>query len=124
MALHTPPIGDPSASLGGRVWHWRGGNMELGDGASPSGSGASFSLTDDLVTQLLLSRGVAREDLARHRAPSLRNFLPDPSIFHDMDKAAGRLADAIAASEVVTIYGDYDVDGATSAALMIRLLFE
>ncbi len=122
MALHTPPIGDPSASLGGRVWHWRGGNMELGDGASPSGSGASFSLTDDLVTQLLLSRGVAREDLARHRAPSLRNFLPDPSIFHDMDKAAGRLADAIAASEVVTIYGDYDVDGATSAALMIRLL--
>ena len=118
MALHTPPIGDPAASLGGRIWQWRGGNMEMDGGAS----GGDHSLEDDLVTQLLLSRGVARDDLARHRAPALRNFLPDPSIFHDMDKAAARLADAIAARETVTIYGDYDVDGATSAALMIRLL--
>ncbi len=125
MALHTPPIGDPTASLGGRIWQWRGGNMDMGaieiGGAA---KGTSFTLEDDLVTQLLLSRGVARDDLARQRAPSLRNFLPDPSIFHDMDKAAERLADAIAAGETVTVYGDYDVDGATSAALMIRLLRE
>jgi hypothetical protein len=43
---------------------------------------------DDLVTQILLSRGVPREDLARHRAPTLRAFLPDPSVFADMDRAA------------------------------------
>ena len=48
--------------------------------------------------------------------------MPDPSLFRDMDKAAERLADAVEAGEPVTIFGDYDVDGATSAALLIRLL--
>ena len=48
--------------------------------------------------------------------------MPDPSIFRDMDRAAARLADAVEAGEPVTIFGDYDVDGATSAALLIRLL--
>lgn len=77
---------------------------------------------DDVVTQLLLSRGVPREDLERHRTPSLRAFLPDPSEFRDMDAAAERLAQAVLTGETVTIYGDYDVDGATSAALLILLL--
>ena len=84
--------------------------------------GSSASLDHDLVTQLLLARGVAPDDIERHRNPSLRAFLPDPSIFQDMDKAAARLADAVIANEAITVYGDYDVDGATSAALMIRLL--
>jgi len=79
------------------------------------------SLEDDIVTQLLLARGVAREDLARHRSPTLREFMPDPSVFNDMDLAADRIAEAILARETVTVYGDYDVDGATSAALLIRL---
>jgi len=79
-------------------------------------------LQDDLVTQILLSRGVPREDLDRQRAPTLRAFLPDPSAFQDMDKAARRLADAIERREAITVYGDYDVDGATSAALLIRLI--
>src|SRR3546814_4817362 len=48
--------------------------------------------------------------------------MPDPSIFRDMDAAAARLADAVEAREAVTIFGDYDVDGATSAALLVRLL--
>ena len=48
--------------------------------------------------------------------------MPDPSIFRDMDRAAGRLADAVQAGEQVAIFGDYDVDGATSAALMVRVL--
>ncbi len=81
-------------------------------------------VTDDIVTQLLLSRGVPREDLDRHRNPSLRAFLPDPSEFRDMDAAAERLAQAVLTNETVTIYGDYDVDGATSAALLILLLRE
>ncbi len=79
-------------------------------------------LEEDLVTQLLLSRGVAREDLERHRSPTLRSFLPDPSEFRDMDIAAERLVQAVMTGEAVTIYGDYDVDGATSAALLVRLL--
>jgi len=48
--------------------------------------------------------------------------MPDPSVFADMDVAAARLADAVERREQVTVYGDYDVDGATSAALLIRLL--
>lgn len=88
--------------------------MDIGD--------ADSGLDVDIVTQLLLSRGVPREDIERHRSPSLRAFLPDPSQFRDMDAAAERLAQAILTRETVTIYGDYDVDGATSAALLIRLL--
>ena len=86
-----------------------------------AGSPARGDLGDDIVTQLLLARGVAREDLARHRTPTLREFLPDPSSFRDMDAAAHRLAQAVLGNETVTIYGDYDVDGATSAALLIGL---
>ncbi len=84
--------------------------------------GRSQTLGDDIVRQLLLSRGVAAEDIERHRQPTLRNFLPDPSLFRDMDVAADRIAQAVLAGETITIYGDYDVDGATSSALLIRLL--
>ena len=103
-------------SLSGRAWRWRGGNCGEVDG-SPSAGGL-----DDLVTQLLLARGVPRDDLARHKAPTLRAFLPNPSLLRDMDTAATRLARAVTSGEQVTIYGDYDVDGATSAALLIRVL--
>jgi len=93
-------------SITGQAWRWRGAGGE----------------TDDLVTQLLLARGCPPEELEAHRSPTIRSFMPDPSIFQDMDKAAERLADAVIAGEQVTIFGDYDVDGATSAALLIRLL--
>ena len=102
------------SSLSGRRWQWRGGNMDVTGGAA--------GLEADIVTQLLLARGVERGDLARHRNPTLRDFLPDPSELRDMDAAADRLAQAVMTGETVTIYGDYDVDGATSAALLVRLL--
>lgn len=94
------------------------------DLASDAAGGTAAGLEDDIVTQLLLARGVEREDLARHRTPNLRSFLPDPSDFRDMDAAADRLTQAVLSNETVTVYGDYDVDGATSAALLIRLLRE
>ena len=100
-------------SITGQNWQWRSGDVDARDpGFQP----------DDLVTQLLLARGVPRDDIERHREPTIRGFMPDPSIFRDMDCAAERLADAVEALEAVTIYGDYDVDGATSAALLIRIL--
>lgn len=102
-------------SVTGQSWKWRSGDVDARDpGFQP----------DDLVTQLLLARGVHRDDIERHREPTIRGFMPDPSIFRDMDRAAERLADAVEAREAVTIYGDYDVDGATSAALLIRLLHD
>ncbi len=102
-----------SRSILGQPWRWRGSAGEGLDGGFRP---------DDLVDQLLLARGIRREELERHRAPTLRAFMPDPSIFRDMDSAAERLADAVEAREPVTVFGDYDVDGATSAALLIRLL--
>jgi single-stranded-DNA-specific exonuclease len=118
MTSLTHPVFGIEHSLSGKAWRWRGGNMDLSTGSL----GGSGGLEDDIVTQLLLSRGVTRDDLERNRTPSLRAFLPDPSEFRDMDAAAERLAQAVLTGESVTVYGDYDVDGATSAALLIRLL--
>ena len=96
-------------SIAGQPWRWR-------RAAEPAIG------MDTLVDELLLARGVAREDLARHREPRIRDFLPDPSCFKDMDKGAKRLADAVQGDESIAIFGDYDVDGATSAALLVLLL--
>ena len=114
MASSVTSLFGIDMSLSGKCWRWRGGNMDL----TGNGSG----LQDDLVAQILMARGVARDDLERQRTPSLRSFLPDPSVFRDMDRAAERLAQAVLSNEAVTVYGDYDVDGATSAALLILLL--
>ena len=108
------PVTAITRSLSGLAWRWRGGNMDLTSGG--------FGQLDSLVDQLLMARGVERHDLERHRRPTLRDFLPDPSIFNDMDAAAQRFADAITKGEAIAVYGDYDVDGATSAALLIRFL--
>jgi len=96
-------------SITGQPWRWR---REAEPGLE----------MDALVDELLLARGVAREDLAHHREPKIRDFLPDPSVFQDMDKGANRLADAVQSGETIAIFGDYDVDGATSAALLVLLL--
>jgi len=96
-------------SVTGQPWRWRRSNEPA-------------SGMDELLDELLLARGVERGDLARHRDPRIRDFLPDPSCFKDMETGARRLADAIQANETVAIFGDYDVDGATSAALLVLLL--
>ena len=108
-----PLVCDVASSVLGQPWRWRG--------AAAEGHDQAF-VPDDLIDQLLLARGVVREELERHRAPTIRDFMPDPSMFRDMDVAAERLADAVEAGEAVTVFGDYDVDGATSAALLVRLL--
>lgn len=113
MLMSPSHVCGVSRSILGQAWRWRGMAADNTDeGFQP----------DDLVAQLLLARGVVREDLERHRTPTIRDFMPDPSIFRDMEKAAERLADAVEARDPVTVFGDYDVDGATSAALLIRLL--
>jgi len=96
-------------SVSGQPWRWR----------RPPDDSLGM---DALVDELLLARGVEREDLPRHRDPRIRDFLPDPSCFRDMDKGAKRLADAVQRRETIAIFGDYDVDGATSAALLVLLL--
>ena len=96
-------------SVTGQPWRWR----------RPPDDSLGM---DALVDELLLARGVERDDLPRHRDPRIRDFLPDPSCFNDMEKGARRLADAVQQGETIAIFGDYDVDGATSAALLVLLL--
>jgi single-stranded-DNA-specific exonuclease len=100
---------DIQRSASGQPWRWR----REPDPSLPM---------DALIDELLLGRGVERDDLPRHREPRIRDFLPDPSCFRDMDKGARRLADAVQKAETIAIFGDYDVDGATSAALLVLLL--
>ncbi|MCX7677309.1 MAG: single-stranded-DNA-specific exonuclease RecJ [Alteraurantiacibacter sp.] len=104
-----------NCSLSGKPWQWLGGNMELcGQTADLSGL--------DIVAQMLIARGADRTNLALYREPTLRGFMPDPSMLRDMDRAAERIAQAVIRREKMTIFGDYDVDGATSSALLIRLM--
>ena len=102
-----------SQSLCGKAWLWRGGTMDCGDQA--------YDLSSDILEQLLIARGVAPDEIAKHASPTMREFLPNPSEFRDMDRAAERIASAVKNGEQITVYGDYDVDGATSAALLIDL---
>lgn len=74
----------------------------------------------DVVARVLASRGVAVDAAPAFLNPTLRHFLPDPSTFLDMPKAAARIAHAIQAQQKIAVFGDYDVDGATSSALLIR----
>lgn len=76
----------------------------------------------DVVARVLNARGVGLEDVEEFLEPSLRASLPDPSVFKDMDAAAERLAQAIVSREKIVIFGDYDVDGATSSAVLIHFI--
>ncbi|TDR89186.1 single-stranded-DNA-specific exonuclease RecJ [Enterovirga rhinocerotis] len=76
----------------------------------------------DLLARILASRGVGVQAVPAFLAPRLRDLMPDPSRLTAMDVAAARLADAILNREKVAIFGDYDVDGACSSALLADYL--
>lgn len=72
----------------------------------------------DCVARVLAARGIGLEAAEAFLSPSLKASLPDPSHLLDMDAAAERVASAIIAGETMAIFGDYDVDGATSSSLL------
>ncbi len=74
----------------------------------------------EIIGRLLAQRGIDLDHAPLFLAPRLRDHLPDPSHLLNMDVAAERLARAVRDRETIAIYGDYDVDGATSAALLTR----
>ena len=76
----------------------------------------------ELLGRVLAARGVTLDDAATYLDPTIKALLPDPSALAGMDLGARRIAEAIIAQEPVAIFGDYDVDGAASAALMHRFL--
>jgi single-stranded-DNA-specific exonuclease len=75
-----------------------------------------------LLAQLLTARGIAAEDAADYLNPSLRKFLPDPSALAEMDDAVARAKSALESGERIAVFGDYDVDGSVSAALLADFL--
>ena len=76
----------------------------------------------ELLGRVLASRGIGLDEVPVALDPTLKALMPDPSTVRDMDKGAARLADAIVRREAVAVFGDYDVDGACSAALLQRFL--
>lgn len=76
----------------------------------------------DILARIIAARGVGIEDAEAFLEPTLRALMPDPSSLTDMDKAAERITRAILSGEQIALFGDYDVDGASSVALMDRFL--
>ena len=76
----------------------------------------------EVVGRVLAARGVAIEEAEAYLSPTLRDLMPDPSTLRDMDAAAERLVAAVERRERVALFGDYDVDGAASTALLLRWL--
>src|SRR3954463_5619183 len=74
----------------------------------------------DAICRLLAAREVDLEGVPDFLEPTLRKFLPDPSHLKDMDVAVARLVRAVQQGERIVVFGDYDVDGATSSALLLR----
>ncbi len=74
----------------------------------------------ELLGRVIAARGIGVDDTAVFLDPTLKALMPDPSTLQGMDATAARLADAVTRREPVAVFGDYDVDGACSSALMAR----
>jgi single-stranded-DNA-specific exonuclease len=103
-------------SLLGRRWRERAGDDRAGMAL------AQRLGLPEIVGRILARRGVDADTAERFLNPLLRDWLPDPSDLLDMDRAVARLVAAIERGETIAVFGDYDVDGATSAALLQRFL--
>jgi single-stranded-DNA-specific exonuclease len=113
-----PPFLGVAKSARGFAWRER---LKPGESKIATAISQRHGLPD-LLGRILAARGVGLDDVATALEPTIKALMPDPSRLVDMDKAAGRLADAIQRRERIAVFGDYDVDGACSAALMRRFL--
>ncbi|WP_242913401.1 single-stranded-DNA-specific exonuclease RecJ [Brevundimonas pishanensis] len=103
-----------SRSMSGRNWRMRP--------ADPTVTRAHMQTLGlgEALSRALASREVAADDGTHFLNPTLRALFPDPSSFMDMDKAANAILDSLEAKESIHVFADYDVDGASSAALLVR----
>ena len=77
----------------------------------------NFNLSE-ILSKLLAIRNIKLEDVKVFLNPKIKNLIPNPFILKDMDKAVGRSIKAITENQKIGIFGDYDVDGATSTAIL------
>ena len=112
------PFLNVTASVTGRAWVDR-----LDDAMTRTAQAiAQRSGMSEILARIIAARGVAIEGAEEYLNPTIRGSMPDPSTLTDMDKLAARLVAAITNNEKVALFGDYDVDGASSSALMSRYL--
>jgi len=122
MTLHASalPVEAPSAFLGvtrsltGKFWR---------DRLDARGAARALAIVQrhnlpEMLARVLAGRDVGIDAVADFLDPTIRKLMPDPHTVTDMETAAKRIADAAQRGEKVAIFGDYDVDGATSAALL------
>lgn len=107
---------DVETSLSGKRWILRSGDDRIGLAISQKLN------VPEVVGRLLAARGLGLEGAESFLEPQLKTYMPDPSHLLDMDRGAERLAAAIMQKEKIAIFGDYDVDGATSSALLTRFI--
>jgi single-stranded-DNA-specific exonuclease len=114
---HEPFLGVEKSATG-RVWRDR-----LDERASQRALAiVQRHGTPELLARVLAGRAVEPDDVPSHLDPTIRRLMPDPHVLTAMEAAAQRIADAVLRGERVTVFGDYDVDGATASALMTLLL--
>ena len=91
--------------------------------AAYPGQDVGDSRADNLLQNILIGRGITNmADMEKFLNPSVKEYMPDPSVLRDMDVAAALIADSVLNHEKIAIYGDYDVDGITSTAIFVKYL--
>ncbi|MGH6887885.1 MAG: single-stranded-DNA-specific exonuclease RecJ [Rhizomicrobium sp.] len=103
---------DVARSFSGRQWHFR---------ETDADAVRAFSMKVDvseILANLLLARNVNQDDAADYLNPTLRRLLSEPFLLTDMEQAVARTVHAITTGETIAVFGDYDVDGSSSAALL------
>ena len=122
--LKVEDAGAPASFLGvtqsARGFAWR-------ERLEPGSRNAALAISQrhglpELLGRVLAARGIGLDEVPDVLDPTIKAWMPDPSVLQDMDTAARRLADAVEKQERVAVFGDYDVDGACSSALMQRWL--
>jgi single-stranded-DNA-specific exonuclease len=118
MLTAPRPFLDVSRSVTGRAWTDRLDAMTTRTATAIS----QRSGISEILARIIAARGVGLDDAEKYLDPTIRGLMPDPSTLTAMDALADRLAQAIADNESIALFGDYDVDGACSCALMTRYL--
>jgi single-stranded-DNA-specific exonuclease len=113
----TPAFLGVAASATGRRWVGPSVEEDRRSEAMAQETGLAPALC-----RVLVRRGISAQEATEFLTPTLRDLLPDPRVLRDMDRATERFLQAVSAKERIAIFADYDVDGGTSAALLINWL--
>ena len=114
--LEKPAFLDVEKSVKGQRWVARLDDQRLAQTI------AEKNELPEILGRVMAARGVTSDEAEAFLNPTLRSLMPQPSAFMDMEKGAARLAEAITKKEAIGIISDYDVDGVSSAAIMVRFL--